>query len=130
LGLPRVGFNKKRMRNVNMKKYISMMAAALVIMFVSLTLTACRPDTGLDSRLVGSWVSDVNDFRYELSDDGTGIRGVTGFMEDIIWSTIGNSEFVITIGFAEERWNYTIRSGILTFTHPTTPELIYPFRRP
>jgi len=104
----------------------------LTIAFVAVALfalAACGND-GRDSRLVGSWVSTVNDFFYELDDDGTGVRGTPGATEEIRWTTEGNDTFIITIGVAEERWSYLLRRGNVYFTHPTTPGYEYPFTRP
>ena len=107
------------------------LVAALSFVFLALfALTACDSGEGRDSRLEGSWVSTVNDFRYELNRDGTGRRGTPGLMEDVLWSTNDNNTLILTIGYSEERWGYVIRRGNVYFTHPTSPGYEYPFTRP
>jgi len=104
------------------------MALAFIATFL-FAFAACGNDDN-DSRLHGSWVSTVNDFTYQLNADGTGTRGIPGAMEQITWSTENNNTFIVTVGVAEERWSYRIRSGNVYFTHSAVPGYEYPFTRP
>jgi len=111
------------------KKYKLVLVLLLTIFTVSILAACGSEDTGQDSRLVGSWVSTINDFEYEFNADGTGIRGTPGFTESIRWATEGNNELVLTIGNTEERWGYRIRRNNIYFTHEDSPGMEYPFTR-
>lgn len=87
--------------------------------------------------LVGTWAWDVaGSYRYIFHNNGTGERGVPGYMIELFtWSTEGAQLNINLLGpvpywmIRNERWNFTIADGVLTIDSQQAENLVWRYIR-
>jgi len=83
-------------------------------------------DLGLtEADFLGIWDWDFGmDYAYEFFDDGTGIRGFPGMLEEFTW-TLVNGELHLRIGVVVELWIPAIENNVLTITSLQAEGMIF-----
>ena len=110
---------------------------ALLILLILTTglLSACLSNSYDDGEhpLIGTWISDINDFQYDFHEDGTGIRGIRPETESFRWRT-EDGYLIMNFGpevWPVEEWSYNMsrNRNSVTFTNRLTPGYEFPFSR-
>ena len=90
------------------------------------------PDIDLtlaEEDFIGIWDWDMGmDYEYEFFEDGTGIRGMPGVLEEFTW-TLVDGELHLRLGGMMELWVPTIEGDVLTITSLQIEGMTYSYIR-
>ena len=84
-----------------------------------------------DHALPGTWAwTDDADFEYNLSPDGSGMRGDSIFTEAFTWMLKDNDGFLLDFGFGSiELWTFDISGDVLTLSSQQAADLVFTYAR-
>jgi len=86
----------------------------------------------VDPELIGSWISDVNEFSYIFLADGTGVRGIYPEVEEFSWH-VEDGNVLLTLaqgtGPVTENWDYAVLGENLMLTRAAMPGELLMFSR-
>ena len=83
----------------------------------------------VEEDFIGIWDWDMGmDYEYEFFDDGTGIRGMPGLLEEFTWALV-DGELHLRIGGMMELWVPAIDGDVLTITSLQIEGMSYSYIR-
>ena len=133
------GFARMILITYNMA-VVSSPADEILARFSSLDTPAPPPDEAppapepeaLDEALIGAWVwEQVESYILVFEADGQGVRGYyPDDLESFTWRTYPSDDhLIITLGFIQESWTYTIVGDVVTIDSRQVPGMTFSYVR-